>query len=331
MPDIAARRIVVTGATGFLGRHLVRALLGQGIEAPELRLLARDVTKAGGLPLASVFGADLLDLCSLERAVDGADVVFHLAGAVKSWNRRGYFETNETGTRNLARALRSRAPSAFVVHVSSLAAAGPSVDGSGTNAPPDRCRPVSLYGRSKVLGEIAMLDEGLAPAIVRPCAVYGPADAATRLLFRQALGRFAAVPARRVPLSIVHVDDVVALLLAVARARCRGRILPIDGPERTDSHDLMRSLARACDREARLIRVPRGLAVPAAMLADLMARARRRASFFSRDKIREVYGGGWVADGTEAASIWKPCVRLREGLRRVAIQEGFVRREERSR
>ena len=103
---------------------------------------------------------------------------------------------------------------AKVVLVSSLAAAGPSLDGADSNCGPAACRPVSVYGASKLQGELAFAESGLRHLIVRPPVVYGPGDSATRLLFAQALAPLCVVPLRPRPLSIIHVDDLVAALQA---------------------------------------------------------------------------------------------------------------------
>lgn len=322
---LASEQILLTGATGFVGRRLLRQLLAAGVPAAALRCLVRDRDAAlqSGLPGSSLCCGDVTDAAGLQRVVDGVSLVFHAAGQVKAFRRRGFLDVNAGGTAALAAALRARAPRARLVLVSSLAAAGPSIDGSGTDAPPERCQPVSCYGESKRQGELAALGAGLETVIVRPPAIYGPGDAATRLLFRQARAPLAALPWRKAPLSIAHVDDVVAVLVAAAAAPA-GAILPIDGPERTDTHALLPLFAAACGRRLRTVRVPAALATSAAAAADLLALLRRRAGFFSRDKLREVHAVGWVADGRAAAALAPPRIALAPGLRQVAEQEGLL-------
>ena len=322
--------LLLTGATGFLGRALVGALAQAGWGKDQLRLAVRDPSRAAasGLPPATFCAADLSQadsLPALAAAAAGADAVVHLAGSLKAFGPDGYAAVNVAGTERLYRAVASVAPRAFVVHVSSLAAAGPSVDGQGSAAAPAACQPVSAYGRSKLGGEQALLATGLAHCIVRPPVVYGPGDAATRLLFRQALAPLVAVPARRAPLSVIHSDDVVDALLAAIQRRPAGAILPLDGPERTDTHGLSRRIAAACGRRARLVPVPLWLARAAATAGDLVARLRGVPGYFNRDKVREIAAPGWVADGSAARQCldWTPRVDLAAGLRQVAAAEGF--------
>jgi NADH dehydrogenase len=187
---------------------------------------------------------------------------------------------------------------------------------------------VSHYGESKRRGELAVVAAHERWVVVRPPVIYGPNDAATRLLFRQALLPFAPVPRRALPLSLLHVDDVVAALLAAATAAANRAFVALDGPERSDSHALLRAIAQACGRRARLVPVPMFAANAAAAASDLWGYCTRRPSFLNLDKMREVRQVGWVADGSAARAAlgFSPRVALKDGLRRVAEDEGHVPR-----
>src|SRR5690606_37682386 len=246
-----------------------------------------------------------------------ADVIVHLAGAVKALHRADYFESNAQCTERLLRA----APRARVVLVSSLAAAGPSTDGRGSGAPPDACRPCSVYGESKRQGELALLagarPPGRAFVVLRPCLVYGPGDAATALLFRQAAAPVCFVPRRPRPLSTLFVADVVAAIrAALTRTDADDAFVPLGG-EVTDTHALLRAIAAARGRRARLVPVPRAVAACAACAADAAARVRGVPGYFSRDKVREVFAPGWVADP-------EPARTLLGFMARVGLQAGLA-------
>jgi nucleoside-diphosphate-sugar epimerase len=324
--------VFVTGATGFLGGVLVRRLLANGWDPGRLRCLVRDVDRAerGGLPRESLVEGDLSQRnCGpqLRTAADGAAVVIHLAGSLKSYDRRGFDVVNVHGTQLLVDAVVAAAPEAHFVHVSSLAAAGPSVDGHGTAESADRCRPVSSYGESKRRGELCVVSSGLPYTILRPPVVYGPGDGATQLLFRQALAPITAMPIKSRPLSVIHADDVAEAAWLALTKRPPGAILPLDGPERTDTHQLMRAIAEACGRRARLVPTPMAIAALAASAADLVARLRNKPGYFNRDKVREIAGVGWVADGEGAKHSlgFEARVSLAEGLAAVAQSDGFAR------
>ncbi len=325
--------VLLTGATGFVGGALMRHLLASGISPMRLRCLVRDRSRAqrSGVPSESVVLGDLCDLEALRAAVLGVDVVFHVAGQVRAVHDLEFDEVNRGGVERLVAAIGSDSPSARVVLVSSLAAAGPSVDGSGSNDPASRCRPVSRYGESKRQGELVLAASGLVHATIRPPLVYGPGDAATRLLLRQATGLMCPVPLRSRPLSVVHVDDVVAAVLATATTLCDddacpgilGEAMAVEGPERTDTHALLRAMARAAGVRARLLPLPLGLVHAAACVADLASRCSGRPWFFSRDKVRELAAPGWVGDAAKAQQLlgWAPARSLTTSLGEVVARQ----------
>ncbi|MBX3462420.1 MAG: NAD(P)-dependent oxidoreductase [Planctomycetes bacterium] len=322
--------MLVTGATGFLGRHFVQRLLERGHPASRLRCLVRDPGRAtaAGLPASTLSIADLADPASepaLAAAAAGVDLVVHLAAELRGWSRWAFAGVNVGGTDRLLRAVAAAAPSAHVVLASSLAAAGPSADGVGSAAPPAACRPVSAYGVSKLEAELRLVAGRQPWTIVRPPVVYGAGDGATQMLFRQACAALAPVPWRPRPLSVIHVDDVVRALVRVLEVRPPGAVLPLDGCERTDTHAFVRAIAAACGRRARLVRVPIAVAALGAVVADGWAAWRGRASYFSRDKVREIRAVGWVADARPARSVlgFAASVPLHQGLADVARREGW--------
>lgn len=330
-PDLPPGDLLITGATGFLGGRFVRALLASGVPSARLRCLVRDpaLGAGAGLPAMMLRPGDLArgDAATLRTAAAGVGAVVHFAGAVKGLRAADFDAVNVGGTARLCAAVAAVAPSAHLLCISSLAAAGPSVDGATSAVPAERSQPVSWYGDSKRRGELVVVHSGLAHTILRPSVVYGPGDAATRLLFRQATAPLVAVPRAARPLSVVHADDVVA---AVRRALARGAtgaVLPLDGPQRTDTHALLQAIASACGRRARLVRVPLFVAGAAAAVCDLAARLRGCPGFFSRDKVRELAAPGWVADPAPAARTigFRASIGLTEGLAAVARAEGFAR------
>ena len=294
-----------------------------------LRLLVRDPARArrAGLPSECLVHGALGDRRALEEAAAAADLVFHVAGAIKGLSRARFDATNVDGTAALMGTLCEVAPGCRVVHVSSLAAAGPSVDGHCSALPPQQCSPPSDYGASKNRGEIAVeeLAAGLSWIVVRPPIVYGPGDAATRMLFRQVALPVAVVPWCPRPLSLVHVSDLVRALVQAAESSAEATHVPIDGPDRLDTDRLAHSLARACGRKVGLLRVPVVALWPAAAACDVVARVRGRPTLLGTDKLRELAASGWVSDPAVARDRigFAAEIPSSEGLAAVAQAEGL--------
>jgi nucleoside-diphosphate-sugar epimerase len=183
-------KALVTGATGFVGSHLVERLLGAGMEVACLMRPTSPPrrTALDGLDVERRIAA-LDDPDALARAVRGVDYVFHAAGLTRARTLAEYQAVNADGTGRLLEALLAEgAALRRFVYVSSLAAAGP----ARSPEPPDESaepHPADDYGASKLAGEHVVLEHAnrLPVTIVRPPAVYGPRDANFLPLFRLAV------------------------------------------------------------------------------------------------------------------------------------------------
>jgi nucleoside-diphosphate-sugar epimerase len=166
--------ILITGGIGFIGSHLVEAVCARG--EPLRCLVRRDSSKRHPFALPAevelVFG-DLVSGEGLSDALEGATTVIHLAGVTKALSTREFYSGNARATENLARAVAGR--EVRLVYVSSLAAIGPSTDGTPVSEDSEP-HPITHYGKSKLEGE--RIARALVPdaVIVRPPVVYGPRD-----------------------------------------------------------------------------------------------------------------------------------------------------------
>ena len=227
---------VVTGSTGFIGRHLVEGLLARGAE---VRAIVRPETARDAVgPGVESFEADLLDDRSLRnsRAWEGATHVFHLAGRTRGRTLAQFRAGNVFPTANLLSAIAARSGTRpRVVLASSQAAAGPAPCADKPVTEADRPVPVEAYGRSKLQAEqaVARYRDQFPVTIVRPSAVYGPRDRDFLAAFKQASRRIAfhAVP-RANRFSLVYVTDLVdALVRAAERPVAAGRTYFVAAPE----------------------------------------------------------------------------------------------------
>ncbi|MBN1273123.1 MAG: NAD-dependent epimerase/dehydratase family protein [Candidatus Aminicenantes bacterium] len=211
-------KALVTGASGFIGSHLVQLLAEKGWSVTCLLRPTSRKEKLRRLPVHIVSG-NLEDQSLLEKAAAGQKFVFHLAGRIRSARKDVYERVNHLFTRNLARAcLKNSADLERFVYVSSIAAAGPSPPGiiKDESFPP---APASEYGRSKLRGEKALEEfRGKYPfTIIRPPNVYGPGQQETEMLIR--LIKKKMVPVLRSgekKTSLIYISDLVHGLVTAA-------------------------------------------------------------------------------------------------------------------
>src|SRR5208283_1189048 len=170
-------RILITGATGFIGSHLADALHNKGYQ---LRCLVRTTSShewIKHLPVEYAYGG-LFDTKALNKAVENVDYIYHVAGLTKAKSRAEYFHGNHIATKNLLDAVLIANPNIKrFVHISSQAAVGPSAGGIPINEQTP-FHPITAYGESKMEAEKECLGRmnKLPITITRPPAVYGPRD-----------------------------------------------------------------------------------------------------------------------------------------------------------
>jgi nucleoside-diphosphate-sugar epimerase len=307
-------RVLVTGGTGFIGRHLVRRLAERG---DRVRCLVRDPQRAStsagpDAPAVEYIQGDVMVPDALDAAVSGMEVVYHLAGATLPLRRSDYLEVNAEGTHRLAEACARRENPPVFLYISSLAAAGPAKDDHALteNCPP---QPVSEYGRSKLAAEryLRALADKLPITVLRPPGVFGPGDPYTFKLFRLARWGLMFVPGRRVfHLSWIGVADLVeAIILAAERGRRLDSTSADVGiyfvalDERPNVAELTHLLAEIAGRHRlRVFHVPVFLGRLGAHINDLRSRLTGRGYWLNSDKIREVVAGSWICDPSKAKS-----------------------------
>lgn len=329
-------KVLVTGASGFIGYHMAQLLVGQG---DEVTCLVRKTSKTNRLSQLGVlqhFG-ELNDRESLLAAVAGKSTVYHIAGCIKTLYTEELYRVNEHGVRNLLEACAELTTPPVVVTVSSLAAAGPSTDGH-LRTETDPLVQVSHYGRSKRQGELAAhaLADRVPISIVRPPIVLGEGDTNGKPLFQSiAQTRVHMVPGlKRHLFSVIHAADLVqGIFLAAQRGK---RLDPagadnpdplrasqgyyfLTGPEHVTYDELGTLVGQALGRRRTLvIHAPAAIVWGVSTVVELAAKIRRQPALLNYDKIREALAGDWSCSSQKAAdelgfSVTTPLVeRLRQ-------------------
>ncbi len=289
--------ILVTGGTGFIGSHLLDKLSALGEPA---RCLLRRKARPRRLPagIEAVYG-DLIGGEGVEEAVRGADTVIHLAGVTKALAARDYYAGNVRATETLLRALAGRA--IRLVHVSTLAAIGPSRDGTPVDedSPP---RPLTHYGKSKLEAERVV--RALAPdaVIVRPPVVYGPRDTDVFQLLRSiSNGWVLEIGGGERWFSAIYVGDLVEGLLAATRGT-PGRAYFLAHPQPVSWSELGAAAARIMARRPRVVRVPPLVAYAVGLGAEAWSHITGKPGIISREKVAEARCRWWTCDTRRAAA-----------------------------
>jgi nucleoside-diphosphate-sugar epimerase len=309
-------RALVTGATGFVGGHLTAALCRQG---DEVTALARSARKAEALaPLGvRVVAGDLHDRAALTRAVEGQDVIYHVAGIVAAATEADFVAANRDGTTNLVTAAEQAGHPRFVL-VSSMAAAGPSPKGQPRRGD-EPARPVTAYGRSKLAAEEVVSTSALPWCIVRPPMVYGPRDTEVYKVFR--LARLGVAPVfgdGSQELSAVYGPDLAEALIAVARcANTAGRRYYACHPEIFTSAGFVRTIAAVMGRRVTVVPIPPTAGRLLLRITETGARLTRQTTILTTDKANEFFQPAWAASPTELTrdTGWCAARDLRTGLR----------------
>lgn len=302
-----SRLAVLTGGTGFLGRHVAAALAARGWR---LRLLVRrapDLPELAGTPIELVPGA-LAEPAALARLVEGADLVVHAAGLVKAADPADFRRANADGTEALARAWAEGAPGARLLMVSSMAARRPEL---------------SPYAASKREAEARLAARAPAGAdlrVLRPAAIHGPHDAESLKVLKLADAPFQPMlNAAGARVAMIAARDAAEAIAALAEAPGRGETHELTDMRREGYtwRELAETAALALGRRPRPVRLPAAVLRAAGALGGFVAARTGRADILSPGKAREILWPDWGADPAlppVPADLWAPRIGLAAGL-----------------
>lgn len=324
--------VFVTGASGFIGTHLVRELVSRGLRC---KCLVRATSNTSELPTDEVelIRGSIEDPDSYRDALEGCDTVLHLAGRVSATNEAQFLQVNADACAKLADAcLETRQPPRFIF-VSSIAAAGPPPQGTDVREETQPANPISHYGRSKRKGELLLAERAdkMPITIVRPGIVYGPCDKNLFEIVRtiHRLRLHFVVGFRTPPLSFIYVDDLIQLIFAaVARGETlrtdpncsEGIYFASDDSEFPTYRELGQRLAKSLDRSVLVWPLLPAVAKGVGFAAQTVNGLLRRSSLLTVDKVREATVTSWATSSQKAQQQlgFTPTKSLDENLRQTS-------------
>jgi uncharacterized protein YbjT (DUF2867 family) len=291
---VADLKLAITGGTGFVGGRLTQLALAAGHDVRALTRRPQEPRQG----LTWIVGA-LDDQRSLEQLAEGTDALIHVAGVINAPDPAGFEAANVTGTSAVLAAAETANVKRFV-HVSSLAAREPNL---------------SAYGASKAGSEALVSASTIFSAIVRPPAVYGPGDTETLELFRMARRGFVVLPPEG-RLSLIHVDDLGRLLLALADPTAPKGLLvePDDGRHGGWSHAAFgKALGNALGRTVAIVSMSRPILN---FFARVDGWVRGKRAKLTADRVAYFCHPDWMVDPGRGApeGLWLPEIATEQGL-----------------
>ncbi len=313
-------KILVTGASGFVGSHVADRLLAGGYQ---VRALLREHSSEEwlkGKPV-EIARANLAQIESLRTPVEGIDAIIHVGGVTAAKNKQGFYDGNLVPTRNLLEAVRRFNPKIerFVL-CSSQTAVGPSLDGQPVTerTPP---HPITTYGKSKRAAEeeCERAREDFPVTILRLSAIYGPRDTAILTFFQ-------TVDKRLKPLigmqdkwvNLAHVSDIAdAVLLAIEKSEAKNETYFIGSQMHYTWRDVSNLTAEILKRRGLTVRLPHALVYSVAGFSEFFSIFRSKPSVLNWEKGRDMVQPNWICSVEKAVQEigYRQRVSLEDGIR----------------
>jgi dihydroflavonol-4-reductase len=331
-------KALVTGANGFVGSHLVEALLSRGYQVTCLVRKTSNLRWLFGLNVECVY-ADISEKATLKNVFKEIDFVFHVAGLIKKYSclaksKEEYLKVNYKGTKNLIEACIEDNPQIKrFVYISSQAAVGP-----GKNEQPldetSPCNPITDYGKSKLKGEEIVLEYSskLPVTIIRPPALYGPRDSDFLIIFRIVnKGLKTLLGKGESYVNLCYIEDLIhGIILAAENPKAIGQIYFIADDQIYARREIPEIMAKVLGKNAITLKVPNALLFTVAFISENIFRLLGKPTLLNVQKVREISQRYWLCDVSKAKKElgFSPQYHLEEGARKTVRwykEEGWLK------
>jgi nucleoside-diphosphate-sugar epimerase len=296
-------KVLVTGATGFVGSHILDVLRARTIPTAILLRSTSNTRFIGSeAPYFERSAGSVLEQSTLDKALEGITHVIHCAGCTKASRYREYYEVNHIGTRNVVQAINRASSVQRLVHISSLAVTGPATPENPAREDTP-LRPISEYGKSKLAGEREVLEHcRVSCTILRPPAVYGPRDTGFLSMFRAVKSHVLPRPNKRQALSVVFARDLAeAIVTCLDMPIASGKVYLVASREVTTGRQIADQIAAQMKVHTMPLPLPAVLLWFVCLTQEIFSRISGRATLLNMQKYAELRAPGWVCD----PSLWE--------------------------
>jgi dihydroflavonol-4-reductase len=292
-------RVLLTGASGFVGSHILDSLRARDIPAVVLLRASSDrrFLESHGNGVQVVTGS-IGEPASLNASLAGVTHVIHCAGCTRAKRTKEFYDVNHIGTQNVVRAANEhRGQVCRLVHISSLAVSGPATAERPAREN-DSPNPISDYGKSKLAAEVAVKEGAKVPfTILRPPAVYGPRDYGFLTMFKAVRQHLLPRPSAKQALSLVFVKDLAdAVVACLEPSVAEGRTYFVAGKEVVSGRQMADQIASQMGGWTIPVHMPALVVWPVCLAQELFSRITGKAMLLNMQKYAELRAPGWVCD-----------------------------------
>jgi nucleoside-diphosphate-sugar epimerase len=295
-------KILLTGASGFVGSHILDELRARGYPvAVLLRPTSNRRFIQHQLDAVEVCDGSISDPAGLRKILAGMTHVIHCAGATRAAQTQDYYRTNHIGTQNVIEAIRTQGGTVQrLIHISSLAVSGPAT-ASNPAREDGPTNPISDYGKSKLAAEEEVRKNCPSDfVIVRPPAVYGPRDDGFLSLFKAVQRHLLPLPSESQALSLVFVKDLArAVAELVNRPQAKGQTYFINSSEVVTARQMAKTIASEVGHWTVPLPLPPVAFLPLCLVNEGICRIFGKAQLLNLQKYAELRAPGWVCDSTK--------------------------------